>query len=66
MESRQRDILTLRILGSFFLVMGLLVLVAIYEAIGNSRALVVTICSGVVLALIGLAMLFFSSRISSS
>ena len=63
-QNRARDAATLRILGIFFTIMGALVTVATYEAIGNTPAVVVSICSGCVLLAVGLGMIFTSIAIS--
>ena len=63
-ESQERDVATLRVLGIFFLIMGGLVLVASYQAIGNTPALVVNVCSAVVLLSVGAGMKWVSKRIA--
>ena len=63
-ENRQRDVETLRVLGIFFSVMGLLVLIATYEAIGNTAAVVVSVCSGLVLLTVGTGAMLVSRRMS--
>jgi small neutral amino acid transporter SnatA (MarC family) len=63
-ENRQRDIATLRVLGIFFSVMGGLVLIAIYETLGNTPAMIVNILSGVALAAVGIGMITISKRMS--
>ena len=60
-EGQRRDRETLRVLGIFFSIMGALVLIACYEAIGQTPALVVNLCSGLVLLVVGVGMLWFSS-----
>ena len=59
-KNRERDVATLRVLGIFFTIMGALVTVATFEAIGNTPAVVVSICSGCVLLTVGLGMIFGS------
>ena len=56
-EARQRDAEILRVLGSFFSLMGVLVLIGTFWALGKTSAVVVSICSGSVLLAIGLVML---------
>ena len=62
-QNRERDIATLRVLGLFFSIMGTLVLVATYEAVGNVPAVVVSVCSGLVLLGVGIGMMVISRRI---
>ena len=62
-DYRSRDIMTLRALGSFFAVMGLLVLVGTFEARGNTAALIVSLISAATLMLIGAVMLFVAQRL---
>ncbi len=62
--NRQRDVMTLRVLGSFFAIMGVLVLIGTYKAVGNPAAMVVNIASGVVLGIIGIGMIQISRRMS--
>jgi len=59
---RERDIMTLRVMGSFFSIMGSLVLIATYKTIGNTPAMVVNICSGLALLAVGLGMIQVSRR----
>ncbi len=59
---RQRDVATLRVLGIFFCIMGGLVLVASYEAIGNLPALIVNLCSGLAIGAVGVGMIMIASR----
>ena len=61
-ETRRRDAETLRVLGAFFSLMGALVLIGTYWAIGKTPAVVVSISSGSVLLAIGLVMLRRVSR----
>jgi len=63
-QYRERDIATLRVLGTFFAIMGALVLVAVYETIGNTPAMIVNILSGVVLGAVGIGMITISKRMS--
>ena len=62
-EGRERDAATLRVLGIFFSIMGGLVLIATYEAIGNTPAVVVSIVSGLVLLAVGLGMMRVSQNL---
>ena len=64
-EYRERDVATLRVLGIFFCIMGLLVLVGSYEALGNTPAVVVSVCSAVALLAVGLGMWFVSRRMAT-
>jgi hypothetical protein len=63
-EGREREIATLRVLGIFFSIMGVLVLVSMYETMDNRPALIVTIISGIVLGSVGLAMIQISRRLA--
>lgn len=51
-----RDADTKRVLGVFFGLMGFLVLLGTFGSIGHPPAIVVSICSGLVLLAIGLGM----------
>lgn len=64
-DYRSRDMVTLRALGSFFAVMGLLVLVGTFEARGNNAAIVVSLLSAATLILIGVVMLLIAQRLKS-
>ena len=63
-DIREREISTLRVLGIFFSIMGVLVLVSTYEAIGNRPAMVVTILSGLALGIVGVTMILISRRLA--
>ncbi len=65
-ESAVRDADTLRVLGRFFLVLGLLVLVATLWAWGEYRAMVVNLLSGSLLTGVGGLMLRIARRNSLS
>ena len=65
-NNRQRDIATLKVLGIFFSIMGGLVLIGTYEAVGNSAAMIVSVCSGLTLLAIGLGMWFVSCRMAAT
>jgi predicted phage tail protein len=56
----RRDAETMRILGTFFVILGSLVLVGTFWALDNFRATIVNLGSGFVLAGIGVAMVFVS------
>lgn len=60
-----RDAITLKILGIFFLIIGLLVLVGTFWAIGNYRAVVVNLVSGFVLLVVGGIMGGIASRLKN-
>ena len=62
-ETEHRDSMTLRILGTFFVVLGLLVLVATGWTWGNMRATVVNLSCGVVLTSIGGAMYMVALKV---
>ena len=59
----QRDATSLRILGTFFLVLGVLVLFATAWTLDNVRAAIVNVVGGVVLFGVGLAMRNVACRI---
>ena len=61
-EIEQRDADTLRVLGIFFSIMGALVLVGTFWAIGKLAAVVVSLLSGGTLLAIGLGMWRYANR----
>ncbi len=61
-DYRERDAATLKILGFFFAVLGVLVLVGSYWSLENPRALIVNLASGAVLTLIGIGMIIYVRR----
>ena len=63
-EVRDRDAATLRVLGAFFSLMGLLVLIGTFTAIGKTSAVVVSVCSGSTLLFIGLGMWWYARRLT--
>lgn len=63
-DGRQRDGQTLVVLGIFFSVMGGLVLIGTFGALGKASAVVVSVTSGAVLLLIGLGMSWMGRRLS--
>ena len=65
-EGQQRDGQTLVVLGIFFAVMGVLVLIGTFGAVGKTSAVVVSVSSGLVLLFIGLGMSWFGRRLSRS
>ncbi len=64
-DNAERDVATLRALGSFFLIMGFLVLLGTFAALGNVPAVIVNLCSAAALVLVGGGMLLASNRIRS-
>ncbi len=62
-SSPHRDGITLRILGSFFLVLGLLVLAGIFWHPTDVRAVLVSAASGIVLGGIGGVMVFVGRKV---
>ena len=63
-ESHQnRDAAALTIIGSFFLILGTLVVLATWEARGNTAAMIVNIASGSILLAVGGVMLIAAKRI---
>lgn len=61
-----RDATSLSILGTFFVILGLLVLVATAWTWGNKAATVVNLASGAVLAAVGGCMLLVARRLTST
>lgn len=61
-DYRERDVATLRALGSFFSLMGVLVLIGSFEAVDNRPALIVSCVSGSTLFCVGMAMLWKGRR----
>lgn len=55
-EIQKRDTDTLKVLGIFFSIMGALVLIGTFWALGKAAAVVVSLASGGVLLAIGLGM----------
>ena len=51
-----RDAASLRILGAFFIILGCLVLIGTFWTLDNTRAMIVNVVSGLVLAGIGTGM----------
>ena len=60
-----RDAVTLKILGVFFIVIGALVLIGTFWALGNFKAVVVNLTSGFVLLAVGAMMTFVAKRLKS-
>ncbi len=58
----ERDVASIKILGFFLTVLGLLVLVGTFAALENPRGAIVNAISGLVLATVGAAMLFWAKR----
>ena len=58
----ERDAASLKILGFFFSVLGLLVLVGTLWSLDNTPALIVNVASGAVLTLVGLGMIAYARR----
>ena len=61
----ERDAATLRMLGWFFVALGLLVLVGTFWTLGDPRAMLVNLGSGLVLGGVGVGMLVASRRLSA-
>lgn len=61
-EQRERDAVSLLMLGAFFTVLAALVLVGTYWTIGQTHAMVVNLGAGTTLLLVGLAMLWIGRR----
>ncbi len=59
---RERDAASLKILGFFFTVLGILVLIGTLWSLGDTRAMVVNIVSGAVLLVVGLGMMLLTRR----
>ena len=66
MTDKKRDADTLNVLGFFFLVLGGLVLVATFWTLGNSRAMVVNLGSGLAMATVGVVMRYAARRLVDS
>ena len=62
-EERRREALSLVMLGVFFVVLAVLVLIGSWWAVGRTHALVVNLGAGGVLLLIGLAMWALGRRL---
>jgi|GEM_PF-5040061 len=62
-DIQQRDADTLRVLGIFFTIMGVLVLLGTIWAIGKMSAVIVSLVSGGILLAIGLATWRYAIRI---
>ena len=58
-----RDAVTLKILGIFFVVIGVLVLLGTFWALGNFKAVVVNLASGVILSAVGALMVVIAQRL---
>ncbi len=61
-DPSERDAASLKILGFFFTVLGLLVLVGTLWSLDNTRAIIVNVASGATLVAVGLGMTAFSRR----
>jgi hypothetical protein len=61
-DHAERDAASIRILGFFFTVLGLLVLFGTLFALDNTRGAIVNAISGIVLATIGSVMLLLTRR----
>lgn len=62
-DMQQRDADTLKVLGFFFSILGALVLVGTFWAIGKTAAILVSLASGGILLAIGLGMWRYASRL---
>jgi len=62
-EQRQRDAITFFLLGGFFAVMGVLVLIGTFWTLARPHAMVVNFVSGLVLLVIGVAMIAFGQHL---
>ena len=60
------DAASLRIIGTFFSILGALVLVATGCTLDNTRAMLVNLASGGVLTVLGGVMLLISRRLSAA
>ncbi len=63
-STANRDASSLRIIGRFFVLLGILVMAATAWTLGNVRAMVVNMFSGVVLTGIGAMMLLIARRLT--
>jgi hypothetical protein len=63
---RQRDAASLKILGSFFTILSILVWIGTFWTLDNRRAVVVNLCCGGVLFAVGLGMLLVARKHANS
>jgi hypothetical protein len=61
-ELRRRDAGTFAVLGSFFCVLGTLVVIGTYWTLGHFHAMVVNLGAGLATIAVGLAMLWVAAR----
>ena len=62
-ELRRRDAGTLAVLGIFFCVLGVLVVIGTYWTIGHTHAMIVNLGAGLATISVGVAMLLVSARL---
>lgn len=65
-DHRQRDATSLKILGSFFTVLSILVWIGTFWTLDNHRAVIVNICCGAALFAFGVGMMLISRTIAKS
>ena len=63
---KRRDAGSLKIVGCFFVVLGSLVLLGTISARDDQRGMIVNFCSGALIVVIGIGMLWISRRIRAS
>ena len=62
-ENRSRDATSLRLLGGFFCILGLLLLGGVWWSLGDSRATIVSLASSLVIFGVGVGMLLGARRL---
>ncbi len=65
-ENRARDSTSFLLLGSFFSLLAMLVLIGTLWTLDRPRAMIVNLAAGSLLLLIGLIMLYFGRRVQRS
>lgn len=64
-EQRERDAISLLMLGGFFSVLAVLVLIGTYWTVGRWHAMVVNLGAGATLLVVGIVMLWIGRRIQT-
>lgn len=62
-DLRERDAASMKLLGGFFCVLAVLVLIGSYWSMGRPHAMVVNLGAGGLMLLVGLAMLWMGVRL---
>lgn len=63
LENRARDATSLRLLGSFFCILGLLLFVGVWWSRDDGRAIIVSLASSGVILAVGVGMLLGARRL---